>query len=278
MSDQGIAFWEEAFEESTLTPDDTEPERIKVCHRIVREIARVKGLVDNQTMLRDGTRIHPDPWQEPLTGIQPLPNVTKEHLVTIQRTSLPLAPPSNSSVLPKYIQCMEYLFRRLSVAKTYQGRRGMRFLLDANYTHQIFPSPDKIMAWEEFFMDEFLEIQIEKGILEGQRVMQEKYGLTRLETMRYAELSRTQSVEITKSTLEQDKAMMILTLERELTKCEEGLVDRRSRIQIFKLLTFIKGLHKAEVDDTIRDMVDAIATVSSKKKPHQIEHGENSDE
>lgn len=276
MSDKSLAFWEEVFEEDHITPEDTEPERIKVCYRIVREIARIKGLVDNETLLKDGTALHPDPWTSPLTGIQPLPNVTKEQLVLVQRKSIPLIPLEDPHIVKKYIECLERLVEKLEIMRTYQGRRGIRFLLDPNYTAKIFPPADTLMAWEGVFLDEFLEMQLEKGIIEGQNCMKEIYGLSRMEAIRFAELSRAQSVEITKSTLEQDKAMMILALEKELNKCEEGITDRRSRIQIFKLLTFIKGLHKAEIDDTIRDMVDALATVSTKKKAKQIE--ENSDD
>jgi hypothetical protein len=64
-------FWRSAFLEEEATLDSTLPFRVRVGWRIVREMARLKNLVDENEMLAGGLPWAPCPWTNPTSFFFP---------------------------------------------------------------------------------------------------------------------------------------------------------------------------------------------------------------
>jgi len=275
-------FWVEQFKSQSLTPQDTFSDRIQVCYRITRELARWKGIVTPDQTLAEGTEIHPDPWYNPTAFLaNRVPPARQEQMIMVQQTPLPLQPPEpaqrgkggtvkpeNDRALRRWLRLVGQIARRLNLGLTESGRRGLRWLLEPETVREMWIQPEILMAYENIILGEFLDEQIDKGVHEGQLEVRKKYGLTMNEMRTLGDLSRTAAPDISSDPLETKKAVMELRIDKFMRRARRD-GDLRAELQGLKLLAIIQGLNKVEPEDDIKGMNMIVAEVSSKESEEQ---------
>ena len=279
-------FWIEIFKANELTPADTFPDRIKVCYRLTRMLAYIKGIVTASQTLEEGTRITPDPWRNEVTYFSAqIPPDVKFRSLQIQRAPLSLQPPpqaySNKQPVPpsedrrlrRWLILMGRLTRHIGITNTEVGRRGIRGLLDPETVRSLWIEPEILMSWESALLAEFLDEQLDKGIYEGQNELRKKHGLTVTESRILGDLARTAAPDITADSIETKKALMELRIDKFIKQARKD-ADARAELQALKLLAIIQGLNKVEPENDLKGMVQIVAEVSKEQGEGEEEDDE----
>lgn len=173
------------------------------------------------------------------------------------------------------------------------GRMGVRMLLDPVYEDRHWPTPDELQDFEEDVVFEVL------GLLSGERPredqtrdrrtisrlgvireVQREFNLTLHEGRALVNLARTMATDLTRSTPDQDKAIMTLQLER-LSEDARGEMDLRNEATALKSLAMIQGLTRNEDIGGMEDVIDAMQSVTIEQRDEDeamfLEHLQETD-
>jgi len=264
-------FWVTIFERERLSMRRRGRDRLLTAVRLVRELARLKGLVRGDQLLADSLVLQRH-WSVPVQYIHPCPPGPK----IIREAFISIHPPDTPSMahplLLEWIDIMELIAIRLKIYSTSKGLKGIYQLLDPSYLKEHFPEPEEIMAFERFQVDEILQTQVNQGMLRTLEILTKEngqYALTPQEARQTMQLARSTAPELTKAEIEQEKALMILRIE-EIIQHAKSQGDIRAELQALKLLTFVQGLHRVSGDDTMQELIKVISQTGRKfEKFHQ---------
>ena len=271
MTKSNSSFWTVIFERERLSVAKRHRDRLSVATRMVRELARLKGLVRDEQLLMD-SQLLLGHWGVPIEYINPHPPGPEY----IRKAFISMGPPETPSFadphLLQWVDIMEAIAARIGIYSTAQGLRGIYQMLDPAHTQGIFPRPEEIMAFERFQIEEILQAQVQEGVFRSMKILtreEEGYSLSMPEAKRALQLSKSIAPEITQAEIETEKAMMILRIEDVIQNAKtQG--DIRAELQALKLLTFVQGLHRVSGDDTMQELMRVISETGRKmEKFHQ---------
>ena len=156
------------------------------------------------------------------------------------------------------------------------GRLGVYMLLDDRFEGKHWPVPEEIQDFEEALVFKVLELltgQQAEGKKQRRvvsrlgvvREVQEEFNLTLPEAKCLVILARGMALEMTSSTPEQDKAMLVLQNER---LAEDAILagDLRNEATAYKTLAQIQGLTRGEDFGGMEEVIDAMTSVTNEQK------------
>ena len=293
-------FFRAMFREEQLTLEDNTPLRVRAAWRIVRELARISGLVSQQEKLEDMDIMSPCPWT--LGGGCRMPGADEKtgylgRVWPIVRMlcddgGLPLLPPpvpsrfvdadgvksnydpskvGHDPVLLSYVAVISAVSKYLgihsgSVEYPDAGKLGMYGLEDPHLVRLAFPSRLQIMACEDLIVAEALELLVKHGTTKARKQLELRYGMVPREAKSALQMAMTESRErLSASGTDEERSLMVLRLEAYIDKCG-AKSDLRSELGALKQLTVLLGLNKADPDDIMKEFVDIVASVASKSR------------
>lgn len=273
--------FDELFSRERLTLEDLTDDTNLTAWRLVRHVARLRGLCADDQFLYEATSIHPDPWTNPVGTFEGSALIKARTLS--KWPELPLLPPDvpagdldgdkarvgydprEDARLLSWIKMMESAARQLTIGSRRHDLYGLQPLIDPCLCRMTFPAPEDIMLVEQHLVEECLEIHLDKGIFgilqEGHR----RWGLTRYECLSLFRLVMRSATKRVSDNPEQNLALMVLRLERIAAKARNTL-DLRAEIMALKLMSIIQGLANVDSDDTIKDINDSVRELTERRK------------
>lgn len=281
------AFWRRQFELARATAEDLYPQRVWVAWRLVRERARLHGLVGPGETLHEKSFLSPDPWTEHCGVFPEAPSVRTDPLVGwLARNPLPLLPPQPPGGVetPDYeieadqdihlfVDLQDQLAHRLGLSETQEGREGLLGLLDVSTVRRAFPTQREIVAFELAEVDRILArmTQGAEGEVRGESEMRRELfdrGYSRRETQSLIRLARKLALAQVGAEPEEDRAMLILNLQNLADRARTGFKGA-VELGAYRLLMRAMGLYdeKPRTDeDDMREMVAIAQQVTQERR------------
>lgn len=269
-------MFHELFKLERMPLEEAYRDRLEVSYRLVRELARIKGLVQDVELLSESDLVQ-DHWYTPVKYHHPHP-VGPAH---IRRANVSLCPPPvprfTDPLLVNWIEVMEELTGRLGICSSMRGIRGHYKLLHPISTQEVFPKPDEIMAYEKYQVIDNLQAQIEMGTLRALAHIKseesERLPLTAPEANRLQRLARSFAREQTSEDLDEKRALMELRIEALIKRIQgqDGHGDYRAEIQALRLLSGVQGLFDTKSDDELMKMIKAVKVTGRKTERLEAE-------
>ena len=95
-------------------------------------------------------------------------------------------------------------------------------------------------------------------MISTRKYLRDEYGLRASEADHLVRIAKTGAVRIAESDVEEDRALMILRLERLIERSRDEL-DIRAEIAALKQLSIIQGLNYNDEANTMKDIIDVIS-------------------
>lgn len=283
-----------AFLRPKLSFKDTEPYRVHVAHRWVREASVLKTLVAEDELLSDALLgCGNDPWHDGDTGARPrADSYTKLRAdvvgminATDDSHGVPLLPPvvpeefrdEHGAVLPNYdpkldeplvrwMQAFDRVSTYLGIPRGSSenpdcGRWGLYGMLDPDTVRLCFPSPVQILTWEEMLVRESWNHMVHGGRVGVTKALREVYGFHDVEINRIISLARAYGQVVQATDLEADRALICARLEDLAIRCRMGVPDVRAELAALKQLAVVKGMTRSEADDFAKEVTDIVGRI-----------------
>ena len=271
----------EAFRLARQTDAELHPYRVRVAHRIVREILRVVGICAQderltETMVPNADLM--DPWHDPLPyhGTDgspytvPIGQVFEEALLHGGISVLPPRPDPDHPKQPLlYVALIEATQRSLGIEAGTRnnpdlGRYGLKGLVDHRSVFHLFPNPYELLAWEEILVQETLDRLTSRGQRETLLWLRNEHGFTPNEQAGLLKQAKALARELVENDVEDDKAFMLLRLEDYVRRCREN-VNLRQEIVGLKAIAQIMGLGKIEPEDQNTEFLKIVRKLDASK-------------
>lgn len=280
VSPSGDLGFEDLWARENLSLADLDDERMLVSWRLIRQVARARGLCREDQFLFEATSISPDPWTEPVGYFEQSGRWFRHGL---RWPDLPLLPPDvpaadieNEKVrvgydpredgrLRAWISMMESAARQLSLGSRSVDHYGLSPVLDPCLCRTAVPAPEDLMLVEQALVEEALEIHLDKGVYGLVSDAKHRWGLTRFESLSLFRLALRKATSRTCDNPEQNLALMTLRLERIAAKARNTL-DLRAELMALKLLSIIQGLANVEADDQVKDINESVRELTERRK------------
>jgi len=236
------AYWHRCFLSPEQRLDETVPERRQIGWRIVREFARVRGLVRVGEPLADATRAHPSPWTEPFQ-VFALKHVDIHDpmVLSCSRDPLALLPINDEEQVERFCEFARTLGLRLNVHADDKGSAAFDLLTDPDLAREAWPRPDEIMEVEALEQKRVLRMILSQPELQvcavlGQQGYREHEVTDLLSLAKYAAKLRITADPAA------DRAMMILKLQEEINLEEKST----AKAALLRLLASVQGLLQSD--------------------------------
>lgn len=271
--------FEELWRRESLTLEDLAGERSLVAWRIVRHIARLRGLCKDDQFLYEATKLSPSPWTTPIGtfegapiiatgGVLPelslLPPDVPEDWRDGNTTRVGYRPSEHDSALLLWIEGCERAAHQLCIGERMEDFYALHPILDPDLCRASFPAPEHLLLQEQVVVEDCLSIYLEKGLQGLIREARLKHGLTRAEVLSIYQLIGRAAVTRTTRNDETNYALMVLRLE-EIASKARGLMDLRAELAALKNLAIIQGLASQGDDDDVRDITESVRDVAARR-------------
>lgn len=273
-------FFNRAFDKPELTLDDLYPVVIRSTWRIVRSMARVRGLIGSDEPLELAGHRLPGQWDEPVALAEAAD--TRDKLVRRLATSrTPLFPPKppaewtngekdpayydpvSDEPLCDYINTIIEIAKRIGIPNTEDGRLALRPLTDPTLLRVAMPSPAEIIACERVMVEETVGSILEHGHIGAAQDLRRRFGLHDNEIGDLVLMARLamQNVQGGMDTAAK-RALMEARLEELAARARKGL-DLRAELMTLKELASVQGLKIVDPEgDDLDDMIDVVDEVA----------------
>jgi len=271
-----------------LSMEDAKPFRVAMAWRIVRTLARLKGLVADEELLVEALPFEPSPWIEAQTGYGALPPEQKTVVFREMRIEpavrqicamaieLPLLPPlppketpfdieryttDSDEKLLSYVDMIARMCAHYGYNSHVDGVYGMAGLLEPDLIRLVFPSPGEIMSYENVLALKIADMLGYHPMRDIRRSLAEVYHLTEGEINVALKIGVGQLHKQHSQDVEDARAMMIARTEDFISRSKESL-DLTNEAKGLKILTLVQGLVRTEPEDANKDfeqMVDKVA-------------------
>lgn len=271
------------LEDLQLSLAETFPFRVRVAWRIVRELARLKNLVQEDELLID-MELDPerDPWSAPIRGRAPASKTWARRLdATLLRAlevsarsglngeGAPLLPPSVGGLwrtpdglvrddydpgqdadLRAFLRAAglvagHYCMADFETERGAEGELGLEGMLDVDTARLCWPSRSQIMAFEELVVGEAREFLATKGLSQARKHLVLAHGLRPREIDSIIKVAASSAVALTDFSPEEQRALMILRIDDYITRAREEL-NMAGENRGHKLMILVQGLAKIE--------------------------------
>lgn len=293
-----MTFLSKLFQEEHASLQQFIPYRIRTAWRIVREFARVSGMIGNDERLSEIPRTEEDPWTE--GGTCPVPDTKDGHTDRMWRlvemfigpTGLPLMPPAvptnwrdergvlseynprnidHDPRLHDYVRAVTYVSRYLLLEDgpahdPAQGKYGILGMTDPYLVRLLFPSKLQILTWEEHLIDETLEKLLDEGIRATRRSLKDVYALRshEVETVMRLVMRQTQK-RISEGNADQERALMTMRLET-LAQSAKSKGEQRIELGALKQLAIVLGINKMDPEDIVQEFIQMAQKRTSERR------------
>lgn len=237
-------FWTRLFREPYDEMQETWPERLNAAWRVCRELARLKGLFDEERpSLWEATRISPDPWSTP-NGIFSGAALDDALVRAIGERQMPLLPKDDPL---GWLELADLVADRVSLRWSAAGKRAAPLLLSPSYVEIAWPSAMQIMDYEITEANRVLRLLLESAptsVIED--LMRD--GYRRHEAMSLVQLAHWIGRAAQKTDPDLERCMMSLRLQKVAERSRES-GQTRDELAALRLLASVQGLIKSGSGD-----------------------------
>jgi hypothetical protein len=238
-----------------VTYEELHPFRVAVAWRLVRRIARLTGLVDEDQTLAVGTKPHPCPWISPTDIFKGTPIPLSD---TPERVCYDIVADQGITLMPdgseKYSAVMNIIGQMLGVLDHPIGRLGCDGLLE------LFPCKTEILTFEANMVQHVLKLLATEGFLKTQEQLGE-LGLLPIEAIELVLLAR-KAVGALRERMdpEHDRLLMEVALHDFISRAREAM-NLGAEMQAMKLKGLLFGLTRNEPEDENLESIRIITKV-----------------
>ena len=241
--------------------------RRRIGWRIVRDLARRRGLARAGESLADATASHPSPWTEPFQ-VFPLRHVDLRDpmIASFQRAPFPLLPTACDPILPD-----EDIERFCEIAQSVGLRLGIhlgadepafRLLTDPSIAVRAWPSPDELMELESLETQRVLQQLLRRTELDIHSMLA-KEGYQEIEASELIVMAKFAAKRLVLSDPAADRALMLIRLQDEIGNADKST----AKAALLRLMASVQGLLQsgegAPADKDVGGMVRDVLNLGS---------------
>jgi hypothetical protein len=253
-------------------PAETLRQRVVDCWRLARGIALVLGVCAEDEPLEraaDAEDAGESPWTFPT---RPKLSASQQQLVRLGEATdmhriaargVTLLPPADRHLAATWCAVASVLADELRL-------RPEPGLLDPRTCGGAGVSPKMVAALEELMVDEAGRSILECGERATTEHFRDKYGLARREAVGLVRLARADAMRMGGSSVEEDRALMVLQLKDLAGRCREEM-NTDKELRVLKELARVQGLTRSEPEDLGRLFAGVIAGVADRQDRRQLE-------
>ena len=260
-----IEFWHRQFKMDKLpaAARSNQPALLQSSYRIIREICRIKGLLEDDETLCSTLEQSPNPWATPVQA-------KAKHVIlgwegkfpSLQTKLSPIYPPlGNPDALDVYYEGMSEAVQRLHLHLTPEGEIGLRYLMDRTLADTgVWPEPLEILTFESRILHDLVKAEMAGGMVDAREFLVGK-GFLSWEIGSLIRGSR--ELAISQFSISPDEARVVVLLRvEEIIKRSRDQQDIRAEIQAIKLMALILGLGRGDLPDDLEGMTEIVKNVS----------------
>lgn len=300
-----LAMMRAAFRKQAESLQDWTQYRIQAAWRIVREMAAISGLVQEDEKLAEMPEMNPDPWL--FGGACPSPNAADQRTAQLWgavermtgRDGLPLLPPQvpaefrdeygvrsdynprnidHDRRLHEYLELVSFIALTLHIVDgspqdPEAGIKGMEGLEDPWVARIAWPSRLQIITWEDHLVCQALDWLVEDGKEAARDRLQAAYGLQPHEVKRVLRLALAEAgARIMNGSVEEERGLMVLKLEKIESK---AVRDGQLKVALAasKQAAIVLGLNKVDPDDILKEFADIVRDRARRRAAPALEEG-----
>jgi hypothetical protein len=253
----------------TRSLDDTIAPRVVVAWRLTRTFARILGLLYIDEYLCE---MAPEAW-----GLSPQgdPNrVPYYHPARLKSIvydgNVGIRPPNNDQYLVRWCDTLAHAAEELGInmgSKDFPdiGYHGLRPLLNRDTARMAWPTREQLYMFEQILVEDTLQKMTDTSVADAREWVRSRYGVTAHEANEVIKLGRREGVAYAESTPEEDKALMVLRLEKLYSQAQIAY-DTRAARGVLKDLALVQGITRTEIENPFDNVVEVLGKVREKQK------------
>jgi len=261
-----LEFWHRQFKMDRLPAlaRSNQPALLQSSYRLIREICRIKGILDDASSLCDTLELNPNPWATPVPALanHVIPGWEGKFPI-LQKQATPIYPPMGvPAALNIFYEGLQEASQRLHLHLSPEGEIGLRYLLDRDLADSgVWPDPLEILTFESRILHDLVKAEMTGGLVEARNFLVTK-GFMAWEIGSLMRGAREMAINQFSLTQDEARVMIVLRLE-EIIRRSKDLQDIRAEIQAIKLMALILGLGRGEVPDDVEEMTEIVKKVSA---------------
>jgi hypothetical protein len=258
-----------------------QPHLLLLLWRWSRAAAAALGRVGEDETLEDALADapRPNPWTERCI-VKASP--TQRALLRLDSTStlgrfalvpgLPLLPPADERI-EEWCQAFDTVAHDLAFHRAPHGPDALAILAQPEHAQLVSFSAQNIMELEELLVEETVRVMVRHGERPLIDHMRDRYGLTRREAQALIRLGRADALKSNRSTVEDDRAMMVAMLKDALARARETM-NMADQTRLLKELARVQGLTRSEPEDIGREFLGIVRSVGARQETdHRLPSG-----
>lgn len=278
-------LWRQAEENEAVfrDPEVVEQARIRVAYRLVREMARATGMLSPGSALSSlqprriaGGAQQPKPPQGivPLRAIAVAARVANDSVEfgaepdSQDDHGLPLLPTErvlgHAALSSAFAEAYAAVAQFLCIEAHPFGVLGLNGLIGNPPIG--WPSLETLHAYEEMLVDAVVQRMLDEGVRPTTAWLQADQGFRTHEAIDLVRLARGEARWRTASSVEEDRALMVLRLEDFTRRAREAL-DLRAELGALKALAVVQGVAQADVHGDDDDFAAVVRKVANQARP-----------
>jgi hypothetical protein len=274
-ADDLVVFWRRAFLSPEEQLDGTFAARRRVGWRLVREIARLRGMLRGNEFLADATSTDPgwtEPWQVfPTKHV----DVRDPLVIGISRQPIALLPtasdsPPSGEVVEQFCAIADTVGKRLGLRARAEDDTAFVLLTDPSLALLSWPMPSDFTDFENIEAARVLRLLLARTELDARATLtQEGYGEAEATTL--IGLAKRSAKRLTMSDPEADKGLMMMRLQEALERArDDGKVPAEAAL--LRLMASIQGLISSgdQQDEDVAEMVRSVKRASIAPAPERL--------
>lgn len=262
-----IEFWHRQFKMDKLpaAARSNQPALLQSSYRIIREICRIKGILEEDESLCATLEKDPNPWNTPIPPGKNQILGWEGKFPVLQGRASPIYPPLDSpDGLDSFYDGAAEAVQRLHLHLTPDGEIGLRYLLDRTLASTgVWPEPIEILTFESRILHDLVKAEMQGGLVEAREFLVAK-GFLAWEIGALVRGARELAISQFSISPDEARVMVILRIE-EIIKRSRDQQDIRAEIQAIKLMALILGLGRGELPDDLEGMTEIVKRVSNER-------------
>lgn len=248
--------------------------------RWARAAAEALGRLSDDERLEDALcDLEIDPWVEYL---RPRPAPSQRALIRLDSTSelyrafsaeggLPVLPPRDDR-LEAWCACFAKVAIDLKMPAGARSSDAARVISDPEGAREVVVPPETLYELEDLLIDEVQRMVHRHDERAAQDHLADRYGFTRREALALVKLARADAVRYGRSTIEEDRALMVAQLKDAKARAREAL-NLGDEIRVLKELARVQGLTRSEPEDIEAEFLGVVRSVSAKQDSVRLAEG-----
>lgn len=188
------------------------------------------------------------------------------------QTGLSLLPPGDERI-EDWCKAFDTVAHDLSFHRAPHGPDVLAILAQPEHAQLVTFTAQNVMELEELLVEETVRVMVRHGERPLIDHMRERYGLTRREAQALIRLGRADALKSNRSTVEDDRAMMVAMLKDALARARETM-NMADQTRLLKELARVQGLTRSEPEDIGREFLGIVRSVGARQETdHRLPSG-----